>query len=100
MNKIKSFILIILFMLIFATMSDVAAAKTAKKPPSTVTKRVYDVETKDGFVLKAYLSYPKTQLDSYPVVILLHSLGYNYSYYESFAKKLNNDGFAVLGMDL
>lgn len=100
MERFKYFIITILFIVLAipAIAADKATAK--KKTPAVTIKRQYDVETNDGFILKAYLSYPKTRLDKYPVVVLLHSLGDTFSFYNSFAEKLNNLGYAVVGLDL
>ncbi len=100
MKLIKSFILTILFLLVLVPSSANAAATTAEPLDKNIVYKKFDVETKDGFILKAYLSYPKTRLNRYPVIILLHSLGDNYSSFRNFEKKLNYAGFAVLGMDL
>lgn len=100
MEKFKYFIITILFVVLAIPAIAADKATTSKKAPAVVIKREYDVETKDDFVLKAYVSYPKTRLDKYPVVILLHSLGDNYSFYQPFAERLNNLGYAVVGLDL
>jgi len=67
---------------------------------SSYTKREYDVETKDGFLIKAYLTYPKTKLKTYPTIVILHSLGYSTQYWEDFPGMLTEKGYAVLCIDL
>jgi len=101
MKLIKSVILFI-FMFFVAMPSYSASAVNSATPTldKNIVYKKFDVETDDGFILKAYLSYPKTRLHKYPVVILLHSLGDNYTSFSHFEKRLNYAGFAVLGMDL
>lgn len=102
MKLIKSFIFIILLaFLVQPALVGYTAQTTASKKDPYVFRTSFDVETKDkkGFVLKAYLSYPKTRMDRYPVVILLHSLGDSYMSFSGLEKKLNYAGFAVLGLD-
>lgn len=100
MKLIKSFILIILCLFITAPVFAASASKKSAKPYNPIVHKVYDVESKDGFVIKAYVSYPKTRMDKYPVVVLIHSLGGYYGLYSGLERKLNYAGFAVVGMDL
>lgn len=99
MKLIKSFILIILCLFVALPVMSAPTKKKAK-PYNPVVHKVYDVETQDGFVIKAYVSYPKTRMNKYPVVVLLHSLGGYYGLYSGLERKLNYAGFAVVGMDL
>lgn len=66
---------------------------------SNYTLRTYDVETSDGHLLKAYLSYPKTKHKTYPTILMLHSLGYPSNYWQPLEDKFNQLGFAVLKID-
>lgn len=100
MKLIKSFILIILCLFAITPVFAANASKKSAKPFNPVVHKTYDVETKDGFVIKAYVSYPKTRMNKYPVVILLHSLGENYTSFAGLENKLNYAGFATVGMDL
>lgn len=57
-------------------------------------------ETKDSFIIKSKLFYPAEKQDVYPVVVLLHSLGYSSDYWGSVTKKFLDAGSAVLLVDL
>lgn len=76
-------------------------AETTKKakPKKTYTEREYTVKTKDGHLVHAYLSYPKTKLKGYPTIIMLHSLGRSSYYWIPLQVKFNDLGFAVLRLD-
>ncbi|MBS4760254.1 MAG: alpha/beta fold hydrolase [Clostridium sp.] len=57
-------------------------------------------ETKDNFVIKSKLFYPAKEEAVYPVVVMLHSLGYSGDYWASTVKRFVESGSAVLVMDL
>lgn len=60
-----------------------------------------EVQTKDNHIIKATLSYNKTDgKTKYPTVVLLHSLGYSSLNWEKLIPVLNDAGFAVLAVDL
>lgn len=68
-------------------------------PSAKVIKKEIELETKDAHILKAELTYPKTKEAKLPTVVLLHSLGYNSSYWAPLTSILNQKGYAVLAMD-
>ena len=63
------------------------------------SERFYEAETKDGHLIKGYLSYPKTNKKFYPTIILLHSIGRNSKYWSPLYIELSNMGYAVLRID-
>ncbi len=65
-------------------------------------KNSYDIEfeTTDKFIINSKLTYPTEKKAKYPMVVLLHSLGYSGSYWGSLPAKFNGAGFAVLEIDL
>lgn len=92
MKKFVIFFIITAFLLVPA-----GANAAPKKQKSTLT---LTYETKDSFIIKSKILYPKVKKTTYPVVILLHSLGYSSSYWTSLPKLLNDKGYAVLLVDL
>lgn len=97
----KIYLLCLIFAILTLTISPASVfASSSKKPKKTYTEREYSTITKDGHVIKSYLSYPKTKQKGYPTVIMLHALGYNCSYWIPLQTKLNNKGYAVLRIDL
>ena len=65
------------------------------------TKQELTVPASDGFSLKAVLEYPKIKgKKEYSTVVLLHSLGYTSSWWETLPADLLNQGYAVLRIDL
>lgn len=55
----------------------------------------------DGFTIKAELEYPKIKgKKEFSTVVLLHSLGYSSSWWETLPGELIQEGFAVLKIDL
>lgn len=57
--------------------------------------------SKDGFNVRATLTYPKNNNQKdYATVILLHSLGYNSQWWGDLPKELLSRGYAVLAIDL
>ena len=70
-------LILLLIVCIFMTSATYAAVSTgvSKKPTSSTVS--IEMETKDGFLLTAKLSYPSVQQKKYPLVVLLHSIGYS-----------------------
>ena len=65
------------------------------------TKKNLSVAAKDGFCLKAVLTYPKEKnKKEYKTVLLLHSHGTNSLWWENLPDKLLENGYAVLTIDL
>lgn len=89
----RYFLIILALFLIFTNLSADAVTK--------ITTKEIDAQAKDGFNLKATLTYPKVKNQrEYSTVVLLHSLGYNSQWWETLPKELNNAGLAVLAIDL
>ena len=97
----KNLILILLIALLTMLLNVLTvSAETTKKVKKPYTEREFSTQTADGHIIKSYLSYPKTKLKGYPTIIMLHSLGYNSSYWIPLQQKFNAKGFAVLRIDL
>lgn len=65
------------------------------------TNKEYKIAARDGFMLKAVLSYPKTKgQKEFNTVVLIHSLGYNSAWWGDLPDKLAEKGFAILTIDL
>lgn len=90
--------LILLLVVICAVVLSQANGFAANKLKS----RIYDVEyeTADHFMLKSKLTYPKEEKTVYPLVVLLHSLGYSSGYWENLKPAFLAAGVAVLEVDL
>lgn len=58
-----------------------------------------EMETKDGFVVTAKLYTPSKKHKKYPLVVLLHSLGYSSKYWGSIPTDFQKAGLAVLAID-
>ena len=101
MKKILTYTLAILFVISVFSACSVQASTPQKtnKSKKTYTEREYTVPTKDGHIIHAYLSYPKTKQKGYPTIIMLHSLGRSAYYWKPLQEKFNNLGFAVLRLD-
>ncbi len=66
-----------------------------------IIKKDYDIVARDGFNIKATLTYPKLKNQKeYSTVVLLHSLGYNSQWWSELPNELFNKGYAVLTIDL
>lgn len=58
-----------------------------------------EFQTKDNFLLHGKLALPKEKRAKYPLVVLLHSIGYSSKYWGNIQPQLVNAGFAVLSID-
>lgn len=89
-------ILIFLVVCILTTSCAFGAAVSKK-----VSKAAIDLEfeTKDGFLLTSKLYLPSEKRKKYPLVVLMHSIGYSSSYWLDMQAKYNQAGFAVLAVD-
>lgn len=102
---LRRFFVLILAVFIFTTTN--AFSETAKTPDKKPTKPVIktinkeiEVQTKDGRIIKATLSYQKNDAkQKYPTVVLLHSLGYSSDNWGDLIPKLINAGYAVIAID-
>lgn len=98
MKKFISFLIV--FILIFSLSISYAEDKKVKKPKLPYSTKEFTVETIDGHLIHAYLTYPKTKMKGYPTIVMLHSLGSNSYYWIPLQEKLNIMGYAVLRIDL
>ncbi len=91
---------LILLLIVFTTFSTsltVIAAGVSKKSAKADVEVEY--ETKDGFILHSTLGFPKDKRAKYPLVILLHSIGYSSKYWMDLPLDFKKAGFAVLAID-
>ena len=91
----KKFLILIITLLLIATTSFAANTKNNKVGYFNIT-----YETKDNFVIKSKLFYPPQKQAVYPVVVMLHSIGYSSDYWDKLAKDFVHQGAAVLLVDL
>lgn len=89
--------LLLVFMLILINTSVNAASKKKASNPQEVK-----FQSKDGFNLTGYLYTPPNASLKHkvPVVLLLHSIGEDSSFWGAFPFKIMNTGKAVLAMDM
>lgn len=101
MKKILLYFIAIFFVVSVFSVNSANATVQQKtsKSKKPYTERIYTVPTKDGHIIHAYLSYPKTKQKGYPTIIMLHSLGRNAYYWKPLQEKFNLLGFAVLRLD-
>lgn len=97
MKKLMATALIALCLAGFAGI--IQSVNCAEKSGKTATAD-FEYQTKDKFLVKSKLTYPAQKKAVYPLVVMLHSLGYSSSYWGSVATKFNEAGFAVLAIDL
>lgn len=98
MRKIFIITLLTVFMLTIVA-TPVFAAKKAKHPAKTKNLAI-TYETSDGFAMSSTLYYPTEKKKQYPLIVLLHSLGYTSAYWESLPYICTKAGFAALTIDL
>ena len=98
MKKFLVIVLTIVFM--FSVQTVFAAQSKTTKAKKLYTEREFSVQTRDGHLIRSYLSYPKTKMKGYPTIIMLHALGYNSTYWIALQEKYNAKGYAVLRIDL
>ena len=94
-KKILLFVLVLVF-----TATGVFAATSSAKPKSPIKTKIIEVQTKDNFVIKAKLLYPKGKQKNFPTIIMLHSLGYSSSSWGSLPETLAKQGYGVIAIDL
>ena len=103
MNRIfKRFIYCLIFSLLFLSFTEYNCMAKSKSP-KVKKPTVVPYETQDGFILKGKFQYPKNSSDKkvkYPLIIMLHSLGYSSSDWGNLPSLLKDQGFAVLSIDL
>lgn len=92
-------ILVFVLVLIFMTTGVFAAASNAKSK-SPIKTKIIEVPTKDNFVIKAKLLYPKGKQKNFPTIIMLHSLGYSSSSWGTLPETFANQGYGVIAIDL
>ena len=68
---------------------------------SPYVSKDFSIQMSDGFVINGTLQYPNVKgQKEYSTVILLHSLGYNSSWWGSLPKDLLDSGLAVVTVDM
>lgn len=99
LKKSNIFILALIFFVVFFSSLYPAYAKTSKK--SKLPYLNIEVVAKDGFFLKANYYPPKIPKNlKAPLIVLVHSLGYDNRCWQLLPQQLQNLGFAVLNVDL
>lgn len=88
----------VIFTIITAFLLIPAYADAAPKKQKSTLALTY--ETKDSFIIKSKIIYPKVKKTTYPLVIMIHSLGYSSAYWTTLPALLNEKGYAVLLVDL
>ncbi len=58
------------------------------------------IKSKDGFVLKAWLKYPKVKENKYSLAVIAHQFGSSHLKWKEFARELRKRGFVTLNLDL
>ena len=58
------------------------------------------IKSKDGFILKGWINFPKIKKEKYPLALIAHQFGSNHTKWIEFAKDLRKRGFATLNVDL
>lgn len=91
----KLLILVITLLILAPTIC--FAQESAKKKKVAYISITY--ETKDSFVIKSKLFYPLFPKKVYPIVIMLHSIGYSSEYWGTLTKQFTDNGIAVLQID-
>ncbi len=94
----KRIFLIVFSAICFAMAFACPDAQAAPKKKVGYVNLTY--ETKDSFVIKSKLFYPAQEAEVYPVVVLLHSLGYSGEYWGNLVKSFIDSGVAVFVVDL
>lgn len=97
----KKLFLILLLTVITLNLCVMSADATEKKKKNAEAKNLaITYETTDGFALTSTLYYPQEKKKKYPLIVLLHSLGYSSGYWESLPFICTKAGFAALTIDL
>ncbi len=89
-------ILICLMLIVLSATTAFGAAASKNKSSKAID---IEMETKDGFVITAKLYTPPKKNKKYPLVVLLHSLGYSSKYWGSIPTDFQKAGLAVLAVD-
>ncbi len=90
----------ILVLLIAMSMLTPTLSFASSAPKKKVGYVAMTYETKDSFVIKSKLFYPLFPKKVYPLVVLLHSIGYSSEYWGPLTKQFTDSGTAVLQIDL
>ena len=89
-----------IILVLFLTSACVYAATAAPKPKAPYKTKAFEVQTKDKFIIKSKLYYPRAKGNEYPTIVLLHSLGYSSDSWGSLPETFVKQGYAVLAIDL
>lgn len=58
------------------------------------------LKTKDGFILKGWLTFPKVSHKTYPLAVFAHEFGSNHTMWKDISKLMREHGYATFEMDL
>lgn len=92
-------ILVLMFALSVLLLNFAPCAQAAGTSKKSKGDAELQYQTKDGFMINATLGFPKEKRDKYPLVVLLHSIGYSSAYWCSVKDDFKKAGFAVLAID-
>lgn len=90
------FLVVVFLILCITTVTCSYAAGVSKKAAKDID---IEFETKDGFLLHGKLAFPKEKRAKFPLVVLLHSIGYSSKYWGTMQTQFTQAGFAVLAID-
>ena len=93
----KKFLILIITLLLLTPTLSFASTNTNKKKVGYVS---ITYETKDSFVIKSKLFYPLFPKKVYPIVVMIHSIGYSSEYWGELTQEFTNNGIAVLQIDM
>lgn len=92
-------LLVFMLVLVFTTTCVYAATSTVKSK-SPIKTKVIEVTTKDNFIIKAKLLYPRGKQKNFPTIIMLHSLGYCSASWGDLPETFAKQGYGVITIDL
>ncbi len=98
-SKYRKTLAVCFLVLIFCFTTVTAAFSAGVSKKSSKSDIDIEFETKDGFLIHGKLSLPKEKRAKYPLVVLLHSIGYSSKYWLDMPSQFNQAGFAVLAVD-
>ncbi|MDX1808251.1 MAG: alpha/beta hydrolase [Sulfurospirillaceae bacterium] len=58
------------------------------------------IKTKDGFILKGWLTFPKVSEKTYPLAVFAHEFGSDHKMWANISKLMRKRGYATFEMDL
>ncbi len=98
-NIIKSCFAVLLLLVTFGVFTALCSGAAGVSKKSSKTAVEIEFETKDGFILHGSLSLPTDKRAKYPLVVLMHSVGYSSKYWQDLPSNFLKAGFAVASVD-